>query len=62
MAAKKAVDVKKIVTAANDFAKLYNIELSLANGKEDKIAAEKKLLAVIQEEMSKYEHKDVKED
>lgn len=51
----KAVNTKRLSTAVTDFIKLYNIDLVTADPQNDKKEAEKKLVAIILEEMNKYE-------
>lgn len=51
----KAVNTKRLSTAVADFVKLYNIDLINADPNNDKIVAEKKLVAIITEEINKYE-------
>lgn len=51
----KAVNTKRLSTAVADFVKLYNIDLINIDPKRDKVEAEKKLVAIIREEINKYE-------
>lgn len=51
----KAVNTKRLSTAVTDFIKLYNIDLITTEPKNDKVEAEKKLVAIILEEINKYE-------
>ena len=54
MAKTKAVDTKRLMSACSDFSKLYNVDLSMTEGKVDKEKAEAKLIEVILEETNKY--------
>lgn len=51
----KSVNTKRLSTAVADFVKLYNIDLINIAPQHDKVEAEKKLVAIIREEINKYE-------
>lgn len=51
----RAVNTKRLSIAVADFVKLYNVDLATVNAIADKKAAEEKLIAVILEEVNKYE-------
>lgn len=51
----KAVNTRRLSIAVADFVKLYNIDLTTVDAVPDKKEAEKKLVAIILEEINKYE-------
>jgi hypothetical protein len=57
-AAKKAINVKSVQGFVNDFAKLYNLELTTQKSVQDKREIEKQLIEQTISELNKYEYKD----
>lgn len=51
----RAVNTRRLSIAVADFVKLYNIDLTTVDAVTDKKEAEKKLVAIILEEINKYE-------